>query len=146
VSSDPPSLVCTGTCTSDWDPGSQVTLVARAAAGRRLVRWSGACRGDGSCELTLDRASSVTAVFGPARFALSVGVTGRGVVRSTPSGLVCPTRCTARFTSFQPVRLRAVPATGWRFSRWSGSCRGRRTTCTVPLRAATSARAVFVRR
>jgi hypothetical protein len=110
------------------------------------VRWTGGCAGSASCEVTLDRPTAVTAVFGPARFALTVSVSGRGVVRSTPAGLACRARCTARFTSFQPVRLRASATAGWRFSRWSGGCRGTQPTCTVPLRAPTSARALFVRR
>ena len=146
VSSDPVSVLCAATCAADWDAGSTVTLFAQPAAGRRLLRWGGGCAGAAGCTLTLRAATQVTATFGPARFPLSVLVAGRGVVRSTPDGLVCRSRCTARFTSFQPVRLRASAQIGWRFARWSGGCSGTHPTCTVLLRAAATARAVFVRR
>ena len=41
---------------------------------------------------------------------------------------------------------RCDPTKGWRLRNWSGACRGRRPTCTVPMTANTSTRAVFVRR
>ena len=81
-----------------------------------------------------------------ARFALAVGVTGRGIVRSNPAGLACRGRCSARFASFQTVRLTATAQKGWRFRNWAGACAGTRRTCAVPLRAASQVRAVFVRR
>jgi hypothetical protein len=43
------------------------------------------------------------------------------------------------------VRLTATPAKGWKLRSWSGACRGAKKTCTVPMSAATSARATFVR-
>jgi hypothetical protein len=146
VTSLQPGPECTATCTAEWDAGSQVMLQAEPGAGQRLVRWSGACTGVDGCSLTLAGATSVTAVFGPAAFRLTVSVQGKGIVRSTPLGLACRVRCSAAFRSFQSVKLRAVPAKGWRFVRWSGACSGKRTTCTVPMRAAAAARAVMARR
>lgn len=140
-----PGPDCTATCSVDWNRGSIVMLQAEAAAGRRLLRWGGACRGDGACSVTLNAPASVSAVFGPASFRLSVSVAGKGVVRSVPAGITCRGRCSAAFTSYKPVRLRATPAKGWRFARWSGACTGRRSTCAVPLNKAAAARAVFAR-
>jgi hypothetical protein len=145
VASLQPGPECTATCTSEWDAGSVVQLEAEPAPGQRLLRWSGSCVGPEACSLNLAAPAAVTAVFGPAAFRLSVAVTGKGVVRSTPAGLACRVRCAASFTSFQPVKLRAVPARGWRFVRWSGACSGKRASCTVPMRAAATARAVMAR-
>jgi hypothetical protein len=140
-----PGPDCTAACSADWNRGSTVMLQAEAPAGRRLLRWSGACRGDGACSVTLNAPASVVAVFGPARFRLSVSVAGKGVVRSVPAGIACRGRCSAAFTSYKLVRLRATPAKGWRFARWSGACAGRRSTCAVPLSKAAAALAVFAR-
>jgi Divergent InlB B-repeat domain len=140
-----PGPDCAATCTVEWDAGSTVQLDPVPATGQRFLRWNGSCVGQ-TCTLQMTAPQAVTAVFGPARFALSVGVTGRGVVRSTPAGLACRIRCSARFTSFQAVRLTATAQRGWRFRNWAGACAGARRTCSVPMRAATQVRAVFIRR
>jgi hypothetical protein len=141
-----PGPDCTATCAVEWDRGTEVVLEAIPARGMRLVRWGGACRGEGECSTTLRGPSSVTALFAAARFRLSVTVGGKGLVRSAPRGLACSARCAAAFTSFKGVRLTATPARGWRFLRWSGACAGARPTCTVPMTKAAAARAVFARR
>ncbi len=146
VTSLQPGPVCTAMCTSEWDAGGQVQLAAEPAIGHRFVGWNGACTGGGACSLTLAAPTAVTAVFARSAFRLTVSVSGKGTVRSTPAGLTCRVRCSASFTSFRPVTLRAAPARGWRFVRWTGACAGKRLTCTVPMRAASSARAVLVRR
>jgi len=145
VSSYVPGLLCSTACTTTWNTGQQLGLVATAAPGSRLVRWGGACSGAGACELAVGAGSSVTAVFAPASFRLTVAVTGRGLVRSARAGINCRPRCSAAFPSFTPVRLNATPAKGWKLRAWSGACKGSRRTCTVPMSAAASARATFVR-
>jgi len=141
-----PSPDCTATCSVDWNRGATVQLEGIPAAGKRFVRWSGGCTGTGACTVRVGAPTSVGAFFAPARFRLDVGVTGQGLVRSAPRGLACRVRCAISFTSYKAVRLTAVPAKGWRFSRWTGSCTGRRTICSVPMTKAASARAVFARR
>ena len=141
-----PGPDCRATCSVEWDRGTNVLLEAVPANGKRLVRWGGACRGQGQCSVTISGPASVSAVFATARFRLSLTVGGKGIVRSTPRGLACRIRCAAPFTSFKAVRLSATPAKGWRFARWSGACVGKRQTCSVPMTKAASARAVFVRR
>jgi hypothetical protein len=141
-----PGPECRARCAVDWDRGTSVRLEAVPDDGRRLLRWSGACRGDDACVVAVRGSASVGAVFGPARFRLSVSVGGRGAVRSTPRGLACRVRCAASFTSFEPVRLAATPARGWRFARWAGACAGVRPACRVAMTKASSARALFVRR
>ena len=69
-------------------------------------------------------ASSVFALF--ATPTLKVTVLGRGTVTSSPSGINCPKRCSAHFSTNFRVRLTAHPAAGWMLFAWSGGCRGHR--------------------
>jgi hypothetical protein len=145
VSADVPGLVCAASCTTTWNAGQRLALRATPNAGSRLVRWSGACSGAAGCAVSVASGTAVSAVFGPASFRLSVAVAGKGAVRSSRAGITCRPRCSAAFPSFSPVRLTATPAKGWRLRSWTGACRGAKRTCTVPMRAATNARATFVR-
>ena len=145
VVADVPGLSCSASCTTTWNAGQRLALRATPSSGARLVRWTGACSGAAGCSLTVSPGAAVTAVFGPASFRLTVAVTGRGAVRSSRAGITCRPRCSASFSSFTPVRLIATPAKGWKLRSWSGACRGARTSCTVPMSAATRARATFVR-
>ena len=81
----------------------------------------------------------------PATVALRVSVSGPGRVTSSPAGIVCPGRCSARFTRGAKVTLRATPRAGARLRAWSGSCAGKARTCSVALGNARAARASFVR-
>ena len=138
VSSDLPGLACSVTCTTQWDQGTTVTLAANPGPGLRFVRWAGACTGF-VCTVTLAQAQSVTAVFGPATVPVNVTTAGRGKVTCTPV-------CSRSFPAGDPVTIRAVPAKGWKFARWSGGCRGTRPVCRPSTQAAVTVRAVFRRR
>jgi hypothetical protein len=71
--------------------------------------------------------------------------TGTGTVTSSPTGINCGTACTASYASGTSVRLTATPATGSRFSSWSGGCTGTSTTCTTTMTAAKTVTASFLR-
>jgi hypothetical protein len=145
VESDVPGVACAAGCATDWDAGSEVSLEPVPRAGQRFVRWSGSCTGSGSCDVSLQVARSVTALFAPARFGLVVSVSGRGAV--TGAGGSCRSaRCARTATSYSALRLRATPAAGWRLAGWSGGCTGRAPTCTLPMKKATAVRVRFVRR
>jgi Divergent InlB B-repeat domain len=140
VVSDLPGLDCTAACATAWDTGTHVQLHAEGASGvSRFVRWSGACGGPSDCTLELTGAASATAVFGPLRVPVRVGVTGRGRVSCTP-------RCTTRFAAGVSLTLRAVASKGWRFTGWAGACRGTRLTCRPATDFGVTARAVFEKR
>jgi hypothetical protein len=145
VSADVPGLDCAATCTTTWNTGTRFTLTARPRQGAKLVRWSGACTGAGTCNVTVGQATTVSALFAPATYRVSVRVTGQGSVRSGRAGITCRPRCASTFPSHVPLRLTAKPAEGWRFHAWAGACRGARLSCTVPMTSAAQARAVFVR-
>jgi hypothetical protein len=146
VTSDVPGIACTSSCESDWDASQPVTLTALAGPGMRFVRWSGGCTGTVVCTVGLASATTVTALFAPATFPLTISVTGRGSVRTSSSAVPCTARCQLAVMSYRAVSLRAAAVAGWRFARWAGACRGTRTTCALPMTSAEAARAVFARR
>jgi hypothetical protein len=145
VTADVPGLQCAETCTTTWNSGTRLALQATPSPGAKLVRWGSSCVGAAGCAVTVAPGASVSALFAPAAFRMTVGISGRGVVRSSTAGITCRPRCSASFPSFSPVTLTAAAATGWKFRAWRGACGGSKRTCRVPMATATSARAVFVR-
>ena len=77
-------------------------------------------------------------------FALSVTLagTGSGSVGSSPSGVTCPSACSANFASATMVTLTATAAAGSTFAGWSGACSGI-GTCAVTMTAAKAVTATF---
>ena len=147
VTSDLPGVACTASCESDWDGGQSVTLTATPTSGMRFVRWGGSCAGDQPvCALTLVGQASVTALFAPETYVLTVGVTGLGKVITSSAAASCQKRCRLPVTSYQPVALRAVAAKGWRFKGWSGSCHGPRPACSISMTANKGATAIFAKK
>ena len=64
VTSSPAGINCGSTCTAEYLEGTVVTLTASAASGSTFDGWSGAgCSGTGSCVLTIEHNTTVTAVF-----------------------------------------------------------------------------------
>ena len=63
VTSTPAGIDCGATCSASYDDGTNVTLMATAAAGSQFDGWSGDCTGTGSCTVTMSAARSVTATF-----------------------------------------------------------------------------------
>ena len=77
-------------------------------------------------------------------FTLSVteAGTGSGSVTSSPSGITCPSTCSASFASGTGVTLTAKASTGSTFAGWSGACSGT-GTCSVTMTAAKAVTATF---
>jgi hypothetical protein len=136
---------CTASCKATFEPSASVTLRATPSFGSAFAGWSGDCAGpDVICTLVASQPRSVTATFVQATARISVAVSGKGRVLSTPRRVACPARCSALFPVGQRVVLRAAPAKGWTFARWSKPC-GRKTRCAFEVTASRSLRAVFRR-
>jgi List-Bact-rpt repeat protein len=138
VTANLPGLSCSSACSTEWDEGSQVTLSAAPARGSRFVGWTGNCSGSTDCRLTLSAGASAVAIFGPSFVAYRASVTGKGRIACTPT-------CRRRIGAGNPLALRAVPARGWRFARWSGGCVGTRVTCRPKTAAALTVHATFTK-
>lgn len=142
VASDLGGISCPPACSGSLENGTRVTLRPVPAIGSAFQGWSGACSGAGPCIVAMAATESVSATFGSGTFALTIKVTGRGVVRSTPAGLACSKSCSRAFAANSIVRLKAKPGKGYRFTGWSGACRGVKA-CAVTLDGAKGVRASF---
>jgi hypothetical protein len=145
VTSEPLGLECPPACSTEFDRGSTVRLLARPSGATAFLGWTGACAGRSlSCTVTMDGEKTVRALFGKATFRLRVSVRGPGRVLSSPTGIACAPRCASSFANGARVLLRPRPARGARFVSWSGACRGP-GRCTVTMAADRLARARFRR-
>ena len=63
VTSSPAGIDCGSTCSTSFTAGSQVTLTTSPAVAWGLAGWGGACSGIGSCSVTLNANTSVSASF-----------------------------------------------------------------------------------
>jgi hypothetical protein len=63
ISSNPGGISCGSVCSAAYASGTVVTLTATPGNNARFVGWFGGCSGTGTCTVTLDHASSVTAAF-----------------------------------------------------------------------------------
>ena len=146
VKSSPSGITCPSTCSANFNSGTVVTLTETAAAGSTFAGWSGACTGTGTCSVTMNAAESVTATFNTSvtTFALAVTLagTGTGTVKSSPSGITCPSTCSANFNSGTVVTLTETAAAGSTFAGWSGACSGT-GACSVTMSAAKAVTATF---
>jgi Bacterial Ig-like domain (group 2)/Nidogen-like/Divergent InlB B-repeat domain len=148
VTSAPTGINCPTTCSANFASGAQVTLTARPSDGSTFVGWSGGgCTGTGTCVVTLNAATTVTATFNSSTSGLALTVTeagtGTGTVASAPTGISCPTTCSANFASGTQVTLTAAASANSTFAGWSGGgCTGT-GTCVVTVSAATAVTATF---
>src|SRR5262249_50022429 len=100
VAGSPTGINCGGTCTAEFDEGSKVELTAQASAGSEFREWSGACSGNGPCEVTMSEARSVNAFFAHEKQILTVDKSGNGTVSSKPKGIGCPVACSEATVAF----------------------------------------------
>jgi hypothetical protein len=146
VVSSPAGINCGAACSPSFTPGTVVTLTASAAAGSSFSGWGGACAGTGTCQVTLNAATSVTASFALTVvnpiLTVSKAGSGSGTVTSSPAGISCGSACSASYANGTSVTLTAAAAAGSTFSSWSGACTGT-GTCQVVMSAPRSVTATF---
>ncbi len=150
VTSTAPSAAidCGTSCSASFDEGTQVTLSAAPAVGTSFIGWTGGgCSGTGSCTVTVNAPTTVTATFTQNAYQLTVATagTGSGTVSSTvPAGIIdCGAACAGFFSHGSTVTLVATPSTASAFSGWSGACTGN-VSCTVVMDQARTVTATFV--
>jgi hypothetical protein len=102
VTSQPAGISCGFVCTAQFDKGSQVTLSAVPGADSFFGGWGGACSGIGACQLDMNSAVNVSAVFS----LMPVQVGG-----STPQYFNLLTSACAAAPDSATIRLQAVSFT-----------------------------------
>jgi formylglycine-generating enzyme required for sulfatase activity len=145
----PTGLRCPGDCEELVPPGTAVELSASPGEDARLVGWDGPCEDPTApiCAFSMPSGPvEVVARFGPSSHVLTVEIdaTVSATVASTPPGLVCPGRCSARFPADAEVELEARVGPEATPPRWSGDCEGAR--CRVRLDGDRSVRLSAARR
>ena len=141
VTSSPPGIDCGSTCNANFGYEANVGLTATPPGGWAFSGWSGACRGSGSCTVTMDSGKSVTATF-VQLFTLTVTDNGAGTITSSLSNIDCQTTCGASYRSGTQVTLVATPQSGYIFAGWSGACSGT-GSCVVTMSMAENVTAMF---
>jgi Divergent InlB B-repeat domain/Abnormal spindle-like microcephaly-assoc'd, ASPM-SPD-2-Hydin len=148
VTSSPAGISCPSGCSANFAIGTVVTLTATPTNGSTFTGWTDEnCEGTGTCTLTIQQATTVTASFAAGtstNFILTVteAGTGSGNVTSAPLGISCPDGCSGSFAGGTQVTLTETPSEGSVFAGWSGACSGVES-CVVTVTAATSVTATF---
>lgn len=112
------------------EPTETFRVVLSKPVGARVTRaaGTGTIRNDDSVPPTPQHTLSVTTV-------------GTGTVTSSPAGISCGSVCSTKLDDGTLVTLTASPATGYRFTGWSGDCAG--TTCALTMDGDRSVAATF---
>jgi hypothetical protein len=146
VTSSPAGINCGATCANSYATGTLVTLTATPATGSTFMGWTGGnCSGTGTCVVTMNANTTVTAAFIVQSFDLTVNKsgTGTGTVTSAPPGINCGATCLFSYSFNTQVTLTASAATGSTFTGWSGACTNTTGSCVVTMNAAKTVTANF---
>jgi PASTA domain/Divergent InlB B-repeat domain len=124
VKSSPAGIECPGTCSAEYDNGTEVTLTGTAGANTEAVKWAGCTSVDGEnkCKVAMGAAKSVTATFNLHKVELQVtkGGLGTGTVTSSPAGISCGATCSAIFGEGQAITLTGTPTGETDAVKWTG--------------------------
>ena len=145
ITSSPAGIACGVDCSETFAAGTVVSLTATPDATSTFAGWSGACTGTGSCVVTVNAVTSVTATFTLNQYTLTTARagTGTGAITSSPANIACGIDCSYAFDAGTVVSLTATPDATSTFAGWSGACTGT-GSCVVTVNAATSVTATFV--
>jgi hypothetical protein len=87
VASSSGGINCGAVCTANYNPGSVVTLTAAPAGNSTFSNWSGGgCTGPGTCSLSINANTTVTANFAAKTYTITATTGAGGTI--SPSGSV----------------------------------------------------------
>ncbi|HEX4423434.1 MAG TPA: hypothetical protein VH165_36245 [Kofleriaceae bacterium] len=146
VTSSPAGISCGATCSHTYNAGTVITLTASPTPGSKFTGWTGGgCSGTGTCKVTINAATAVTAKFALGSYVLSVQLVGSGdgAVTSSPAGINCTGgTCTHTYAGTTVVTLRPSAGADSNFIAWGGACSGA-GNCTVTMDSANTVTAQF---
>jgi hypothetical protein len=145
VTSVPEGINCGSTCKWPFSPGDMVTLTAEPQQGTSsFTGWGGACSGAGTCSVTMNSNTTVSASFSSNTLGISRVGAGTGTVTSSPAGINCGSTCSRGFPPGASVTLSATPLPGSTFREWGGgACTGADPSCTFTMTANAMVTATF---
>lgn len=124
VTSQPAGISCGVDCTAEFPRSTEVTLTVSAAEGSEFTGWSGGvCSGTGgSCTVTVEGSTQVTATFELTVHTITVNKSGDGdgTVTSEPPVIDCGGVCSADLAFGTEIMFLATPAIGSSFGGWEG--------------------------
>lgn len=141
ITSDVGNLDCGSTCSSDYAPGTVVTLTEAPDADSIFSGWgslSGCSSLATTCQVTMSKEVALSPTF--TRPTLTV-ISNGGTITSYPSGIECGSTCSVAFTPGQSVTLSETPDSGRVFTGWNGACSS--DPCTVSMSQSRSVTASF---
>lgn len=149
TTSNPSGINCGSTCYANFGAEASVTLNAVPKSGYTFAGWSGGgCSGTGTCTVSMASAQVVTANYAVPTatyyLAISKKVAEAGTITTSDNTINCGSTCTAKYSAGKKVSLNLAVNSGYKFTGWTGACKGQGTTCTVSMTASTSTRAYFV--
>jgi hypothetical protein len=143
VTSAPAGINCGATCSANYAGGTVVTLTATPSGGSTFAGWTGGCTGIGTCVVTLNANTTLTATFNtvPPTVTFSLTTSGTGTGTVTCNGASCQ----PSYPSGTALTIVATPAATSLFSGWGGACAasGTTSTCNLTLNANTTVSATF---
>ena len=156
VTSNPSGINCGSTCYANFDADAWVTLAATPKSGYIFSGWSGGgCSGTGTCTVNMAAAQVVTANYAVAIVAaptlptaiyyLTVNktISTAGIITASDNTINCGSTCKYYYNSGKSVTLTVTTNSGYKFTRWTGACKGQGATCTVSMTASQNTKAYF---
>jgi uncharacterized repeat protein (TIGR02543 family) len=112
-----------------YSAGSSAEVTATPAAGYKFDHWEGDLTGNTNPDsITMNSNKSVTAVFVPVNYTLTITIVGEGSVTKEPLVFKRSKKAKGPDVSTWPagtiVQLAANPANGWSFAGWSEDLTG----------------------
>ena len=130
-------------CDPEYPEGTEIALTADPDPGSEFFEWGGDCAGQLECEVTMDEAKLVVAVFVPEEVELETFTEGTGSgeveceVESGPAE-----ECEATYPFGTEITLAAEPDFGSEFVEWDEDCTGS-GACELTMDGDKSVTAVF---
>jgi len=123
VTGTPAGIDCGSTCTAFFPENTVVDLSAVPDANSLFTGWSEDCSGtDPDTMINVMTTSLCEAMFTLIQFNVNINITGSGSgsVTTSPTGIDCPSTCSAMFDVGDDITLNTNPASGSEFISWSG--------------------------
>lgn len=141
INSGDNSSTCNLICSSPFQTGTNMRLMAKAATGYRFVEWEGAscsASSNENCSFTLNENVIIKAIFEaiPATVKnLQIEVIGKGTIESTVNNTMetCRNSCTFKYPQNSSLSLVAKPDAGYRFNKWLESTCNATTSSTCEM-------------